>query len=435
MVHAKVKYLFSANMNNFMQGAKFSDTSVNRPLDLMLVAAAYLTLQLQAAVFLRPNGDEQNAVGIAAIYATTGRVEVTKPGLSVISHTPAGGLVHAAFSLGGTTALTVQQARFVSLFLALVGTAVLVGTVSAVVGKRFALWYLLAYGLSPWTVYHTARTWEPALLIFTTCLALAAALRLSRRPSRLWSGIFGYSLAAMPQAYASFVIPMLAHLSHLARKMLKIWWPAVMIGVTVGSITLWPNLFPRSLNPVSNAVNTSSHRDAYFGWGLVHGYPVLRATGYWVRMGSADLNRLVRENSYYRGLRSSKTLGGRVAFIALQCLLALSFLSVVLSGAATLWLFRAVKAGALPEPKRWLGVHAALAFGSLILASAAAPICIQSFHAAAALTAAAIPVAAWCEHQWDHGGEKWRWAIVATWAVRIAVTLIVILGADLGSLV
>ncbi|NLI01636.1 MAG: hypothetical protein GX446_19370 [Chthonomonadales bacterium] len=392
----------------------------------------YVAIQTFAAIRLPITGDELNVLGIAGEYARSGAVRSQAPGSETISHTPAGVLVHAVYSLGGLIAPSPLAGRMLALALALLGAGVVTATLRREVSGRFALWFLAAYGVAPWTMYHASQVWEAGLMMLITAFAMAAAVRLRRSASSWASGAIGWALAASFQAYASFAVVIIGYAIQALRRQVRVAWIAFAIGAAVGSVTLWPPVGRRPLDPIGNAVATKRHPGARFGYGLRHGYPIVRAAGFWLRMSSSDLNRQVRENRLYREAQSRHDVRGLLLLLALNGSIVLSFGSVLISAAATGWYFRGRREEGEPDAHAWLRSHCMAMCAALLIASALSPVCAQGYHAVAALPAASLPFAAWCERTWASGSRRWQAAIVIAFALRVAVAVIVALGNEVG---
>jgi hypothetical protein len=391
------------------------------------LAFAVVALQAAMAAWLVGSGDELNVVGIAREYAKTRRVIRQTPGLPIISHTPAGGLVQAVFSLGGTVQPTLRTGRILSFVLAVAGVLVVTLALVRCAPPGYAFWFLAVYGLSPWTVYHSARAFEPGLMFIVTSVAFAAAIRL-KSAARFWPSVaLGWAAVSACQAYASFAIPLLGYGMLLWRRRLRVAIAGAAMGGVAGSVTLWPMLFPRPLDPVSNAVTTRSHLGARFGYGVRHGYPIVRAAGFWFRMASSDLNRQVRENRLFTARGARPTTASFLVRGVMMALMALAFVSVACSVWANVWFFGRGHRDHDPE-MGWLREYAGAMLVSLLIASAIAPVCIQGYHATAALPGACVPAAAWFRHIWDGGTRQGRALILGLLALEVAVTLAVAVG-------
>ena len=108
--------------------------------------------------------------------------------------------------------------------------AVLMAVLSAAYDRRFVVFFLAAYWLSPWRLYHAGALWEPGFLFLPAALHMAAAWLLRAPPdgNRLEvngnvrqaahgtapaigaSLLLGVALVATPQLHAAFVVPVVA---------------------------------------------------------------------------------------------------------------------------------------------------------------------------------------------------------------------------------
>lgn len=386
-------------------------------------------LQALSAYRLPISGDELNVVGIGRTLFETGQTIATLPGQDVTSHTPGGGFVQVVYGLPQLIRPGVPSGRSLSFLLMLTGALVLTLTLRSEVSPRFALWYLASYWIGPWTVYHGTMAWEPALIMALASVTFCACLRLRHRTSFRDSAFLGWSLIAAYQAYSSFAIVALAVAPLIWKRLIKLSLIGILLGLAIGSVTLWPWLFRRPLDPMGNAVS-SSRRNAHLGRGLTDG-SILRAAGFWLRMSSSDLNRQVRENRFYRTGANDTTLVKTVKRVAMPVILALSFLSVLVSLLANIWFLARRNAASGDRSMAWLRSYAFAMLAGLLIAAAASPVCIQGYHAVAALTGACVPLAAWFERTWENGSWAGRRLIAGLFVVRAAVVIIVALGRQL----
>jgi hypothetical protein len=400
------------------------------PLALTLCVLVGVALQAVTGVGLPVTGDERNAIGIGEIWLRTGMVVAAAPGESVTSHSPAGAFVQVAFGGSQVLAKGVPAGRALSFLIAVAGALLMTACLWRTMSLRFAFWFLAAYWVAPWTMYHGAMAWEPALIMALAAVHFSACLYLRRRPVHLASAALTWSLVAAFQVHGQFLISAMSAAALAYRRRIRVGLIAAVLGLVVGSVTLWPGLFRRPLSPVANAVSLE-HRGAHFGWGLVQGYPLLRAAGFWLRMGSSDLNRQLRENRIYRtGIGSSAAARALTRGAAMVAVI-LSFGAVLVSAVANLWFLRRPKAPPDDEGRTWLRSYALATMISLMAAAAASPVCIQGYHAVAAMAGASIPFAAWCEHTWSCGSMRSRWLIAGLFALRVLVILFVAVGREL----
>lgn len=383
-------------------------------------------LQGLMALLLPITGDERNAVAIGATLVRTGRAIETAPGTGVTSHSPAGVFVQAVFGASQLVHAGVASGRLL-VFLLAVGASVLMALgLRRAVSARFAMWFTAAYWIAPWTVYHGALAWEPALIMALSAVAFLACLRLRDRPAMGASGLLAWSLVSAFQVHGQFMVMVISAAYMAWRKQVRVAALGAVIGLAIGCATL----LPRPMHPFQGAVS-AEYKDAHVGWGLTQGYPLLRAAGFWLRMGSSDLNRQLRENRLFLAPRAPGARPWPFIRVVALVALGLSFASVLVSLAASRrFLARSDPAdeGAIISWLRW---YALSMLAGLILASAASPVCIQGYHAVAALPAACLPMAAWFERTWSHGRLAGRWLVAALLGTRILVIAMVAVGHQL----
>ncbi len=397
---------------------------------LALAMLLGITLQATMGLLLPVLGDEANAVGIGAEWVRTGRVTASMPGQGVTSHSPMGAFVHVAFGFTQRIAEGVGSARLLTFVLMVASALLLAASLWHHVSPRFAAWFTAAYWLGPWTVYHAAMAWEPALTMALAAVVFSACLHLRERAGQIASAAVAWALAAALQVHGQFVVLLMAVGWLAATRRIRLALAGSLAGLVIGSITLWPGLFPRPMQAMGNAVS-KEHGDARIGFGLMKGYPMLRAAGFWFRMTSADLNRQFRENRLYQ-VAPTDSAAVKTAKRTLSVgLLGLSLASVLAGVAACVWFYRRSTSAGLDAPMAWLRNYSMVLCGSLLVATAASPVCIQGYHAMAAATGAAVPFAAWCGWLWSSDRRWGRPLIVALFAVRVAVTLFVAIGRQL----
>ncbi len=394
---------------------------------LALVMLLGVILQAAMGLCLPITGDEVNAVGIGAEWARTGRVIASLPGQDVTSHSPMGAFIHVVFGFTQRIAEGVGSGRILTFALMVAAALLLAASLWRHVSPSFAVWFTAAYWLGPWTVYHAAMAWEPALTMALAAVVFSACLHLRERAGQAASAAVVWALAAALQVHGQFVVLVTAVGWLAATRRIRVAVAGSVAGLVVGSVTLWPSLFPRPIQAMENAVS-KEHEDARIGFGLMQGYPMLRAAGFWFRMSSADLNRQFRENRLYR-VEPSDSMAAKATKRTLSVgLLGLSLASVLTSVVACVWFYRRSTAAGLDASMAWLRSYSMVLCGSLFVATAASPVCIQGYHAMAAATGAAIPFAAWCGWLWSSDRRWARPLIVALFAVRVAVTLFVAVG-------
>ncbi|MCX6360890.1 MAG: hypothetical protein NT029_13850 [Armatimonadetes bacterium] len=394
---------------------------------LALVMLVGVILQAAMGLWLPITGDEVNAAGIGREWVRTGRVIASLPGQDVTSHSPMGAFIHVVFGFTQRISEGVVSARVLTFALMVAAALLLAASLWRHVSPRFAVWFTAAYWLGPWTVYHAAMAWEPALTMALAAVVFSACLHLRERAGQAASAAVAWALAAALQVHGQFVVLVMAVGWLVAARRIRVAVAGALAELVIGSVTLWPGLFPRPMRAMENAVS-KEHEDARLGFGLMQGYPMLRAAGFWFRMTSADLNRQFRENRLYQ-IDATDGAAAKTAKRTLSVgLLGLSLASVLAGVAACVWFYRRSTAAGLDAAMAWLRGYSMVLCGSLLVATAASPVCVQGYHAIAAATGAAIPFAAWCGRIWSSDRRWGRPLVVALFAVRVAVTLFVAVG-------
>ena len=149
----------------------------------------------------------------------------------------------------------------------------------------------LLYVLNPWFLYDSLL-YNPSYLSFGAALFLNMLIRL-RRDVEV-SALMRFSFSVVLVLAAGWCMqfhyswPVLVALSGVLwlRKAIKVSYLGVIVGVALIALTLIPYFMEIMVNEriVSNPEEYA--KDRYFGYGLVHVYPIFKALLYWLRFGS-----------------------------------------------------------------------------------------------------------------------------------------------------
>ena len=326
--------------------------------------------------------------------------------------------------------------------------AVLIAVLGAAYDRRFVVFFVAVYWLSPWRLYHAGALWEPGFLFLPAALHMAAAWLLRAPPDGTPPGgnrlavngkgpeaahstataigaslLLGVVLAATLQLHASFIVLVVATALLWQRGLIRINVFGLVAGALAGGVSLAPTvaaIFDGEMPEVAPAI------DQRVALPVLMLSNVGKAVMYWVRMGSADIGRRVRQTAWL-----SDTPAGTEAAVWLPSALVvavslLSMVSVLIALDANRRYFRRAaisgRAGA-----DWVRRYALVMLGAVVVAAALSPVPLQGWHLVIALHAASIPTAVWLERAFARGGAQRVLGAVLV-VLLVATSLLVGLG-------
>lgn len=257
----------------------------------------------------------------------------------------------------------------------LLAALILWRTVARHFGERIALTYLAIYWLGPWRLYHSGFLWEPTYLLLPAAAHLWASLQLVERPRRGPSLVLGAVAVAAVQLHPSgVVLGASTVLLWLAGKQ-KLSLPAASLGALLASCTLWPTLGALRDGSLPRAVPGGSWTE----WGLFQLHPLLKDLLYWLRLGSLDVGRRLRQ------LELEGPWLGAAALLGL--LAAASVLLVLLAN------LRWVREAPTTSAQRFVRTYAGALLACHLIAMAFSTVTPQGWHLLVLLHVACVPVA------------------------------------------
>lgn len=315
-----------------------------------------------------------------------------------------------------------RSARVLYLLLQLAAGLVLWSVVGPAADHRVAAVYLALYWLSPWALYLSGFLWEPGYLLLPAAAHLWACWRL-RDEARFWpAALLGWILVGAPQLHASGVVLILLTLGLLAVKAVRIHLPGLLLGSALGSLTLVPTVLALVQGELPETGNAEADLP-----GILKVYPVVKAALYWLRLGSLDVGRRLRQVELIPlGESESMVLATTVLFHLFLALTIGSFFIALVAH----WRFyqRESEDGrGLPADPFWRG-YVLLAFASLLVANMLSPVTVQGWHVLVVLHAATIPIAWWIVDVWSRAGAPLRIALVLFVVLRAPIALFIGLG-------
>lgn len=154
--------------------------------------------------------------------------------------------------------------------------------------KITMVWFSIIYLLSPWLLYNINISYSTyldigvALFIFSVC-KLATPL-LSRNASFFYTLILMMGIGWCLQFHSSWIMLLIITLLLLIRKAIKLHIWGFITGLVLLTLVTIP-----VLEEIGNNLELYQNRimhDGYFGYGLIHIYPIFKSILYWVRYAS-----------------------------------------------------------------------------------------------------------------------------------------------------
>ena len=302
----------------------------------------------------------------------------------------------------------------------LAAIAVLLVTFRGGEWARFRTLLVAVYWLSPWRLFHSAFLWEPNYLLLPAALHLSAAFAL--RSSRLFlpSAVLGGVVLLAPQLHPSGIVLLLATLLLWLTGRLRIHGPGLVSGALLGAITLAPALRAALTGGVPSPVPEGG----LAGWGIVKVYPMLRVIQYWLRLGSADIGRRLRQVELEEALGAGWS-GALVTGLSALC--AVSLIVVVVANLAAIR--RLMARGT--DSRTFLICYAAAVLLAELVGVAVSPVTPQGWHLIVGLHAACLPVVVWIEEQISRPASRVRrrWLVAIGLFLALRLPVDVMLGA------
>lgn len=283
-----------------------------------------------------------------------------------------------------------------------IGIVIFANALSLLFTRRVVLLGTFLFALSPWTLYQS-MLYSPAYLTFCAPLVLNCLLRLrydyhdhyhdKNSRHRVFPSFFLIiAFGMMMQLHFSWPVLVVGALILWLRRDIKVSYLGLGIGLLVVALSLWPYIQEVISNP--NLLNNpdSSAQDGYFGYGLLHVYPLFKGLLYWLRFASFS----VSEQAIIPKIADDYSLAIVIlcwAWIILSQ--AFGVISAIIAAYGNLFALSGAKAGtdvAKSQFIRGLTISFMLA---VIIASAASSEVVNSSHIALVLPFALIPLLAW----------------------------------------
>lgn len=283
-----------------------------------------------------------------------------------------------------------------------IGIVIFANALSLLFTRRVVLLGTFLFALSPWTLYQS-MLYSPAYLTFFAPLVLNCLLRLrydyhdhyhdKNSRHRVFPSFFLIiAFGMIVQLHFSWPVLVVGALILWLRRDIKVSYLGLGLGLLVVALSLLPYIQVVISNP--NLLNhaDASAQDGYFGYGLLHVYPLLKGLLYWLRFASFS----VSEQAIIPKIADDYSLAIVIlcwAWIILSQ--AFGVISAIIAAYGNLFALSGAKAGtdvAKSQFIRGLTISFMLA---VIIASAASSEVVNSSHIALVLPFALIPLLAW----------------------------------------
>lgn len=283
-----------------------------------------------------------------------------------------------------------------------IGIVIFANALSLLFTRRVVLLGTFLFALSPWTLYQS-MLYSPAYLTFCAPLVLNCLLRLrydyhdhyhdKNSRHRVFPSFFLIiAFGMIVQLHFSWPVLVVGALILWLRLDIKVSYLGLGLGLLVVALSLLPYIQVVISNP--NLLNhaDASAQDGYFGYGLLHVYPLFKGLLYWLRFASFS----VSEQAIIPKIADDYSLAIVIlcwAWIILSQ--AFGVISAIIAAYGNLFALSGAKAGtdvAKSQFIRGLTISFMLA---VIIASAASSEVVNSSHIALVLPFALIPLLAW----------------------------------------
>lgn len=226
------------------------------------------------------------------------------------------------------------------------GALLFINALTMLFSPRTVVFGAAIYLLSPWFLYDSL-VYNPTYLSFGAALCLNMLVRLkadnNKKPSIVrfcCSVLLMLSIGWCAQLHFSW--PVLVALTGLLwlKKSIKLSYVGVGVGIILVLITLYPYFKELLVNEtIRHNPDQSVIEERYFGYGLVHVYPLFKALLYWIRFGSLLItNKAIVPESFGSGMVLESL---RYAYIVLTQ--AVGVITVIMSAYASYYVLFKVR--------------------------------------------------------------------------------------------
>lgn len=291
-------------------------------------------------------------------------------------------------------------------------------------GARFMVIFLGLYWLSPWRLYHAGFLWEPSFLYLPAAAHLWACWRSRTVRSFFPSLVIGLILTATFQIHGSFLVLVVLTVILVARRLVRVHYPAFVLGFFLGGLTLIPTLLALARGELP-AVNPP---DGFIGRGLVYVFPLLKSVLYWIRFISLDAGGIIKRTMFFQSAWISTGVDHQVLGVAVKALYYVAVASTALCAVAAWRFFRDYWKKDKPaggEAAAWIMQYTVMAFIAMLVSAGLSPVTIQGWHVIIIFHAACISGAYWLNQKLTDGRSALKWAIIALIVLRIPLGIVI----------
>lgn len=283
-----------------------------------------------------------------------------------------------------------------------IGIVIFANALSLLFTRRVVLLGTFLFALSPWTLYQS-MLYSPAYLTFCAPLVLNCLLRLrydyhdhyhdKNSRHRVFPSFFLIiAFGMIVQLHFSWPVLVVGALILWLRRDIKVSYLGLGLGLLVVALSLWPYIQEVISNP--NLLNNpdASAQDGYFGYGLLHVYPLFKGLLYWLRFASFS----VSEQAIIPKIADDYSLAIVIlcwAWIILSQ--AFGVISAIIAAYGNLFALSGAKAGTDVAKSHFIRGLTISFMLAVIIASAASSEVVNSSHIALVIPFALIPLLAW----------------------------------------
>ncbi len=175
----------------------------------------------------------------------------------------------------------------------LLGYALFVNAIVRLFDARTVLFGALIYALNPWFLYDSLL-YNPSYLSFGAALVLNMLVRLRKAPGMeqsFWQSFACSMFLTLGVGWClqlHFSWPVLVALTGLMwlLRAIRFNFAGAAAGLALLGLSLVPYFQEIQVNDYITSNPTEYAKERYFGYGLVHVYPLFKALLYWLRFGS-----------------------------------------------------------------------------------------------------------------------------------------------------
>ena len=298
-------------------------------------------------------------------------------------------------------------------------------------GTRFAAAYLAVYWLSPWRLYHSGFLWEPAYVFLPAALHLVSAYRLRVQRHLGWSVLLAATLTLAVQLHGSFFVLVLLTALLAARRLIRLDVTGSLLGLAAGGLTLAPTVQALLAGTLPRIVPQETEDFSRILVGLLN---LLKSIAYWLRLGSLDIGRRLRQTSFGAADGADPGVWTLLVSGLATVVISVSIVSILLALLASWRYFRRQPSGGAADavdqesPASWFRAYAWWCLVAMCAAAAVSPVPVQGWHIVIAFHAACLPVASWLHTAFRGSSSLPRTTAAAFVFLEVVIVLLLAFG-------